>query len=169
MGWAEFLFSFNGRIGRARYWLLWVIYLVAYVAGSGVIVLIRIGVIAGSAMSPDVVLMRVLGLVGLAWVITVFIAEFSIAIRRLHDRNKSAAWLMLFVLVPLILLVLAGADMEPGSKVLSPTGAVLVLIGFGLTIWGFVEIGCLRGTAGTNEYGEDPNPSPDKDMVAVFE
>ena len=33
---------------------------------------------------------------------------------------------------------------------------VVVLAGFALTIWGFVEIGCLRGTAGSNTYGPDP-------------
>jgi uncharacterized membrane protein YhaH (DUF805 family) len=33
---------------------------------------------------------------------------------------------------------------------------VLALAGFALTIWGFVEIGCLRGTTGPNIYGPDP-------------
>jgi uncharacterized membrane protein YhaH (DUF805 family) len=33
---------------------------------------------------------------------------------------------------------------------------ILVLAGFALTIWGFVEIGCLRGTAGSNTYRPDP-------------
>jgi uncharacterized membrane protein YhaH (DUF805 family) len=33
---------------------------------------------------------------------------------------------------------------------------ILALAGFAMTIWGFVEIGCLRGTVGSNRYG--PNP-----------
>jgi uncharacterized membrane protein YhaH (DUF805 family) len=33
---------------------------------------------------------------------------------------------------------------------------VLALAGFALSIWGFVEIGCLRGTAGPNKYGSNP-------------
>jgi uncharacterized membrane protein YhaH (DUF805 family) len=33
---------------------------------------------------------------------------------------------------------------------------ILALASFTLTIWGFVEIGCLRGTAGSNTYGPDP-------------
>lgn len=33
---------------------------------------------------------------------------------------------------------------------------ILALAGFALTIWGFVEIGCLRGTAGPNKYGANP-------------
>lgn len=34
---------------------------------------------------------------------------------------------------------------------------VLTLAGLGLSIWGFVEICCLPGNAGSNSYG--PNPS----------
>jgi uncharacterized membrane protein YhaH (DUF805 family) len=37
---------------------------------------------------------------------------------------------------------------------------ILALAAFALTIWGFVEIGCLRGTAGTNNYGPDPLLQP---------
>jgi uncharacterized membrane protein YhaH (DUF805 family) len=36
----------------------------------------------------------------------------------------------------------------------------LALAAFALTIWGFVEIGCLRGTDGSNEYGPDPLLQP---------
>jgi hypothetical protein len=32
----------------------------------------------------------------------------------------------------------------------------LALAAFALTIWGFVEIGCLRGTSGSNTHGPDP-------------
>ena len=31
-------------------------------------------------------------------------------------------------------------------------GSILSLIGFGISIWGLVELGCLRGTAGQNSY-----------------
>jgi uncharacterized membrane protein YhaH (DUF805 family) len=37
---------------------------------------------------------------------------------------------------------------------------VLALAAFALTIWGFVEIGGLRGTAGSNTYGPDPLLQP---------
>jgi hypothetical protein len=33
---------------------------------------------------------------------------------------------------------------------------ILALAGLALSILGFVEIGCLRGTAGPNEYGSSP-------------
>ena len=80
---------------------------------------------------------------------------FAITTERLHDRDKSAWWLLLFYGVPAVLGQLAKTAWFPG-----PAGTalhyILALAGFALTIWGFVEIGCLRGTAGSNKYG--PNP-----------
>ncbi len=32
-----------------------------------------------------------------------------------------------------------------------------------------VEIGCLRGTAGSNRFGPDPFGSPDNEVAMVFE
>ncbi len=72
---------------------------------------------------------------------------FSITTERLHDRDKSAWWLIVFYLVPGALGQFAKA-----AWVAAAAGAVLhyilALASFALTIWGFIEIGCLRGTAG---------------------
>jgi uncharacterized membrane protein YhaH (DUF805 family) len=80
---------------------------------------------------------------------------FSITTERLHDRDKSAWWLVVFYLVPGVLGQLAKTAWFAGT-----TGMVLhytlALASFALTIWGFVEIGFLRGTAGSNAYGPDP-------------
>jgi uncharacterized membrane protein YhaH (DUF805 family) len=35
-------------------------------------------------------------------------------------------------------------------------GLVLHLVGFAITVWAFVELGCLRSTVGPNQYGPDP-------------
>ena len=38
-----------------------------------------------------------------------------------------------------------------------PTTALLVsAIGLGLSVWGFIEMFCLRGTQGPNRFGPDP-------------
>jgi uncharacterized membrane protein YhaH (DUF805 family) len=39
-------------------------------------------------------------------------------------------------------------------------GILLHLVSFAITIWAFVELGCLRGTIGPNRYGPDPLPPP---------
>ena len=84
---------------------------------------------------------------------------FSFTTERLHDRNKSAWWLVVFYLAPGVL-----GQIERGAWFASAAGTVLhyvlALAAFALTIWGFVEIGCLRGTAGSNTYGPDPLVQP---------
>jgi len=55
-----------------------------------------------------------------------FWIDIALHVKRLHDRNRSAWW-MLFSLVPVIGLV-----------------------------WLVVQVGFLRGTLGPNRFGEDP-------------
>jgi len=38
----------------------------------------------------------------------------------------------------------------------NPMMTVLRLVSLGLSLWGFVELYCLRGTTGANQYGPDP-------------
>src|SRR3974390_662391 len=63
---------------------------------------------------------------------------------------------MVFYLVPGVL-----GEIEEAAWVGGVAGMVmhyvLALAAFGLTMWGFVELGSrLRGTAGSNSYGPDP-------------
>jgi len=37
---------------------------------------------------------------------------------------------------------------------------VLHVISFAISVWAFVELGCLRGTVGPNRYGPDPLSTP---------
>src|SRR5450631_2683411 len=71
---------------------------------------------------------------------------------RLHDRGKSAWWLLVFYAVPGVLGQLAKGAWFAGAAG-TRLHCVLALAGFALSIWGFVEIGCLRGNAGPNKYG----------------
>ena len=84
----------------------------------------------------------VLAYIPLLWI------GLAISAKRLHDRNKSAWWLLLFYLVPAIL---QGIGEQIGTA-----GIILTLAGFGISIWALVEIGFLRGTVGPNQYGPDP-------------
>ena len=79
----------------------------------------------------------------------------AITTERLHDRDRSAWWLIVFYLVPGLLNQLAKTTWFAGAAG-TALNYILALTAFALTIWGFVEIGCLRGTAGSNSYGPDP-------------
>ncbi len=73
----------------------------------------------------------------------------ALGAKRLHDRDKSAWWLLLFYFVPGILGTTA-------DRIGGGTGIILHIAGFAITVWAFVELGCLRGTVGPNQYGPDP-------------
>jgi uncharacterized membrane protein YhaH (DUF805 family) len=83
---------------------------------------------------------------------------FAIQTERLHDRNKSAWWLLAFYVMPGVLGHFAKAAWFAGGAGMA-LHYVLALASFALTIWGFVEIGCLGGTAGPNKYGSFRSPA----------
>jgi uncharacterized membrane protein YhaH (DUF805 family) len=140
----EFLFGASGRISRARYWRSLLIYCVA-----GLFVAVILFTAAGLA-APLFIVMVVLVLVPwLMW-------GFAIHTERLHDRDKSAWWLVMFFLLPGVLGRIAKLAWWFGGAVGPGLHYILALAAFALTIWGFVEIGCLRGSAGLNSYGPDP-------------
>jgi uncharacterized membrane protein YhaH (DUF805 family) len=142
----EFLFGASGRINRAKYWRS---LLILGVAGMfvGVILLTAAGI-----ATPLFIIMVVM--VFIPWLMW----GLAIHTERLHDRDKSAWWLVVFYGLPAVLVGLAEAAWFSGLAGTVPHYVlnILSLASFALTLWGFVEIGCLRGTAGPNKYGANP-------------
>jgi len=151
-GIVDLLTTYRGRINRARYWTAALIYIAV------MIVLMAVGfIMVGNSLletsgedAEDIfagLLSKGIGFVLIVLVVYIpmIISGVFVGIKRLHDRDKSGWWLLLFYLLP---------------SLLSGHGAILSLIGFALTIWGIVELGVLRGTVGPNKYGPDPlNPA----------
>jgi uncharacterized membrane protein YhaH (DUF805 family) len=144
MSMSQLLFSFSGRLNRKPYWLtvlvmvliLVVVLVLAFALGGA-------GLMTGDFSGLGVLLLiLVLAYIPLLWV------GLALGVKRLHDRDKSGWWLVLFWLVPAVLQT-AGDRIEG-------IGIVLTLAGFAISIWGLVEIGFLRGTVGPNQYGPDP-------------
>jgi len=137
MSFSTILFSLTGRLNRAPYWL----------AGIGLfatgLILFFITLLINRHSDPffnDVFLILILLL--LIWV------GFALTTKRLHDRDKSAWWVLLFYVAPSIL--------EAIGEHVGSAGSILSLIGGGISIWGLIELGFLRGTTGQNSYGPDP-------------
>ncbi|HET7806016.1 MAG TPA: DUF805 domain-containing protein [Pseudolabrys sp.] len=127
------LFGFQGRINRAKYWLATAIYTVIVAALIGAGFLFHFG---GLFLAVFVIACVVL-----------FISGIAIGIKRLHDRDKSGWWLLVFYLVP---GVFDGMD-----RVLGPN-LLFNLVSIAISVWMIVELGFLRGTSGPNQYGPDP-------------
>jgi uncharacterized membrane protein YhaH (DUF805 family) len=148
MDWRTLFFSFRGRLNRAKYWLA---FLISAVISSVCVVTLavftnglRMGLYGGGIAVVIAVMVIVL--------IVAFCSSLAIAFKRLHDRNKSGVWLLLFWLAPSVLNAIGQSIGANGA------GVFVALVGAALTIWGLVEIGFLKGTTGPNDYGPDPVP-----------
>jgi uncharacterized membrane protein YhaH (DUF805 family) len=153
VSWSEYLFSPRGRINRAKYWLFVLVsiaIMVVLIAIMSVVWAGRLYDSRGGAGFPGGA-MIVVGIVYLALVIV----GIFVGIKRLHDRDKSGWWLLVFYLAPMVLSWISAILSRNGI------GIVLALASFAISIWALVELGCLRGTVGPNRYGPDPlSPSP---------
>ena len=75
---------------------------------------------------------------------------FAMSIKRLHDRNKSAWWIVPFLVAP-------GLNTQFGDWLGDSWPAVFICYAAHIAfIWGFVEMYCLKGTSGPNRFGPDP-------------
>ncbi len=82
--------------------------------------------ILGAILGQSEKTQGIFGILAVLLYIPLLWSSLALQVKRWHDRNKSGAW-VLISLIPLV-----------GG------------------IWAFVEVGCLRGTFGLNNYGEDP-------------
>jgi uncharacterized membrane protein YhaH (DUF805 family) len=149
MYWQSLFFSFRGRINRGKFWLATLVFFAAALGPA------LVGLVAGDTVAFQ----AVSALIDLA----IFVAGLAVAIKRLHDRDKSAWWLLFFYFGPGLFIILGGFIMwaSAGAVGMTLDGAQLALRlcllgGFALGIWGLVEIGFLPGTVGYNRFGADP-------------
>ena len=139
----ELLFGTKGRINRAQYSRSLVI---SSVAG----LFTAVTLFAAAAIAAPIFIVMVI-LVFIPWLMW----GFAIHTERLHDRDKSAWWRLVFYVVPAALGHFAKAAwFAEGTGTL--LHYVLALASFALTMWGCVEIGWLRSTAGPNKCGYTP-------------
>jgi uncharacterized membrane protein YhaH (DUF805 family) len=162
------LFGFSGRINRGKYWLavlLWLVFWaialpVCFLAGFYILGtnLVDGELPSGSDWLEKMVHMTldyvVLFIIFLTLVSVSWISAFAIGIKRLHDRNKNGWLIVLFYVAPSILASIANTSEQ------AVVSFVLGLASFVISIWGLVELGFLRGTAGPNPYGPDPLQRP---------
>ena len=145
MTWQQLFFSYQGRINRAKYWLAILIYLIIGAVAFGILF-----ALVGSHSTSTLPLAIILTVVGY---IILLASGLSVAVKRLHDRDKSGWWILIFYILPAVLNAIA-RGMAHGSG--AGFGLVLSLVALAISIWAFVELGCLRGTVGPNQYGPDP-------------
>jgi uncharacterized membrane protein YhaH (DUF805 family) len=178
----QFLFGFEGRINRAKYWYALfasVAFCIVFMAIAATV----IGVIFSTTVKS--VNVNFLGAFGnplslpfsarfgnadpetSALVTRIFyIAATPIAvigiwflvattIKRLHDRNRSGWWSVVFLIAPALLSNIVDR-IDDESYAATALALSLAYAAFGLKVWGIVELMFFKGTSGPNRFGPDP-------------
>lgn len=139
------VYSFEGRMGRRQFWLLY----------AGILV-------SACVLAASWSLLMWGGGEGRYWLGQIFAylaAFFSVPlrVRRLHDRGMSGKWLVLFDIGLIAVMVFALCGVAGIGQTASSVFLVVAsVIGFGAKFVEFIFL-CLKGTEGENRYG--PNPA----------
>jgi uncharacterized membrane protein YhaH (DUF805 family) len=167
MDWTWYLFGFNGRINRAKFWLAGLI-IICWMIFLMFLLFLPIGYFFGSATKFslgidnllvvfDTAALRKMSRADIAVLIVNFLVmpldlwvSLATSVKRLHDRDRSGWWLVPFFVIPCLYGRLE--EYLPDSYWVLP----LALIAFVLCVWGFIELLFLRGTKWTNRFGPDP-------------
>ena len=136
-------FSFRGRTARQRYWLTNLVLIAVWVVVS----------LVSRALVPLSSWLELIAVPVLAVLLWVYLANTT---RRLHDRSKSAWWLIVFVGCPTLSSLLRGLMALNGASSADGPSNVLLLVSSGFSTWALVELGFLKGAGGSNEFGDDP-------------
>jgi len=147
------LTDFNGRIGRKQFWL-------------GVLALIILAFILIAVLGFTIGLILPTGLVGLIGTAIILYPACALYTKRLHDRDKpQMPWLAIFIVPGILLnifqsLGIGFTELQIGNQVsYYPSGAFTWLLSIAVlvvSLWALVELGFLKGTQGSNQFGEDP-------------
>jgi uncharacterized membrane protein YhaH (DUF805 family) len=186
----RFLFSFEGRINRFKYWyalfangifclvlMLLLAFVISGIFGATVksVHLQILDVFNDPPSFPFSASFGGAGATSHAALITLIfhaagtpIFIFSIwflaatTIKRLHDRDKSGWWIVAFFIAPALVGGIANRLDDSNAVV------ALLLIAVSLNLWGSFELLFRKGACGPNRFGPDPlaPASPDRPAAA---
>ena len=144
VSWAEFFFSFKGRISRRSFWLGFLTMLIVAVLLLGTLALL-LGTAAfelkEDVWHPTRLFKNIYWLMGvlLYWPI------FALIVKRLHDFGQGRAFAWLFAILSVLYKI---SDITGPEDVTMATLAIFVTV--------LAMLGSVRGNSGPNDYGPDP-------------
>ena len=158
--------DFSGRSRRMEFWMWQLLQVIVYI-----IFLMLVMVVGGGAMmamgDPTAMaaaggtVMLLFGLYGI-YALAIIIPSIAVAVRRLHDTNRSGWWI-LAPIAPYMITILSGAMLAASPDMVGLFGIIalvsmLAALALALVLLVFY---LLEGTKGPNQYGPDPkSPTP---------
>jgi uncharacterized membrane protein YhaH (DUF805 family) len=136
--------DFTGRAPRAEYWWYALALIIVYI----------VVMIVESIVGINKMVFGVYGPVTLLLALATFVPNLAVGVRRLHDTNRSAWWLLLLVpyLVSALLMVRA---MAAGSMTGFGAAGLMALVGLVCCVI-YLVLMVLSSMPGDNRFG--PNP-----------
>ena len=135
--------SLDGRINRAKWW-------------AGVVILGIISIILGVLIEVIFGMGFFGGFLATVVALALFFPTYAVCAKRFQDRDKPGK-MALYGLVPsLIASLLDGWGLTGVGDQLNIIGWLCVLVNLGVGLWFLIELGILKGTPGSNQYGGDP-------------
>ena len=133
-------FTFYGRSGRAEYWWFTLMQLGFSLITTIIDDLLDLGK-AGAPISSNMLL-----------ALALFIPSLAVAVRRLHDMNRSG-WAILTYAGMYLAVTIGGLIM---SMIFGGFGLVLMVLGIIGVTGGYIFLMASEGNRGDNNYGPSP-------------
>ena len=162
--------DFSGRSRRMEFWM-WQLFKFGVVMAFYVILF----AVAGSAIfsgDPTALaatggIVLILSLVLMLFMLAIIVPDIAVAVRRLHDTERSGWWI-LAPLVPYLLMILLGTMVVADPSMAGTVGilvmvCMLAALALGITLLVFYF---LEGTRGPNKYGADPKAENASEVFA---
>lgn len=157
--------DFSGRSRRMEFWM-WQLFKFAVVFGVMILMMILGGAaIMGASNGDPGAMMAAGGIVMILYLLlllfglAIIIPDIAVAVRRLHDTNRTGWWILAPVAPYLIAVVsMVGGGVSGSQNGMAAGGligivAMLVALGLAITLLVFYF---MEGTKGPNRYGPDP-------------
>jgi uncharacterized membrane protein YhaH (DUF805 family) len=149
MDYARLLFSFNGRINRARYLAVQLALLTVWL------------VLWLKSPFQQWQVLQAAAVIAMLW------TNAATTAKRLHDRDRSGWWAIAVLIVTplsyvyygLLFGLYFGVDVSGAREMLTVMGAAALSL---LQTWIAIELFFLIGSDGLNRFGSDPTRSPPK-------
>lgn len=139
------LFSFTGRINRAKWWL-------------GLVILGTANIAGGLLINPDFFLADEPpppSLPDTLWQIALLIPMSAITVKRFNDTGRPA-WLG-YLFAPLGAVLYLGPHLKDWAGPIDASKLLPLLLAlFAYFVFALIDNGFIRGTDGPNRYGPDP-------------
>ena len=152
------LFSFSGRVERKAFWLIIFSFAITDFLASGIIVAAVQGFLSEAKSQTSAEELWLAAALTLFIIAPTAVGVVGLGVRRLHDLDRSNAWLLALYGVPVLGFGIFSMPMIS----LPARSVVLFLVIVPSLLCTFVVLGFWRGTVGPNKFGADPNSRPAK-------